>query len=227
VYWVLVALMAACALASAAWGSLIGHDYTDPSVSMDNTVRPGDTLLADDGRGVRRGDVIILSLPPGRAGGPAGEIVVRRVIGLPGDRVACCTGGRVTVNGKPLDETYVYPGDEPSVGTFATTLGPGQLWVLGDHRSVAVDSRLWGPVPVGDVTGRVVAEGSGAPRLLRTPQAFVTAGLAPPDGRTPWILVPLAVGSVAVPVLVLLVIFGLVRTLIRKRQRRRSIPTTH
>jgi signal peptidase I len=216
VYWVLFALAVAAIVASFAWVRLAGRSFTNSSTSMEDTVRPGSTMLAEKGQSVRRGDVIALNRP----GGP----FIRRVIGLPGDRVACCTAGHVTVDGKPLDESYVYPGDQPSAATFSVTVGPGQLWVLGDHRSIAIDSRMWGPVPVSDVIGRVVAVfGGGVPQLLlHTPQAFVTAGLAPADQRTPWVLVAFSVGLVAVLILVILIVFGLIHTLIRRNRRRRS-----
>jgi Signal peptidase, peptidase S26 len=115
-------------------------------------------------------------------------------------------------------------GDQPSAVTFSVTLQPGQLWALGDHRSIAIDSRMWGPVPVSDVIGRVVAMfGGGAPELLlHTPQAFVTAGLAPADQRTPWVFVAFSLGIVAAPILVILIVFGVIRTLIRRNRRRRS-----
>lgn len=217
VYWVLLALSVAAIVASFAWIRLAGRGFTNSSTSMENTVRPGSTMLVEKGQGVRRGDVIALNRP----GGP----FIRRVIGLPGDRVACCTAGHVTVNGKPLDESYVYPGDQPSAATFSVTVGPGQLWVLGDHRSIAIDSRMWGPVPVSDVIGRAVAIfGGGAPQLLlHTPQAFVTAGLAPADQRTPWVFVAFGLGIVATPILVILIVFGVIRTLIRRNRRRRSL----
>jgi signal peptidase I len=215
VYWVLFALAVAAIVVSFAWIRLAGRGFTNSSTSMENTVRPGSTMLVEKGQGVRRGDVIALNRP----GGP----FIRRVIGLPGDRVACCPAGHVTVDGKPLDESYVYPGDQPSAATFSVTVGPGRLWVLGDHRSIAIDSRMWGPVPVSDVIGRVVAVlGGGAPQLLlRTPQAFVTASLAPADQRPPWVFVALSLGIVAAPILVILIVFGVIRTLIRRNRRRR------
>jgi signal peptidase I len=216
VYWVLFALAVAAIVASFAWIRLAGRGFTNSSTSMVNTVRPGSTMLVEKGQGVRRGDVIALNRPDGT--------FIRRVIGLPGDRVACCTAGHVTVDGKPLDESYVYPGDQPSAATFSVTVGPGQLWVLGDHRSIAIDSRMWGPVQVSDVIGRVVALfGGGGPQLLlHTPQAFVTAGLAPADQRTPWVFVAFSLGIVAAPILVILIVFGVIRTLIRRNRRRRS-----
>ena len=76
----------------------------------------------------------------------SGTDYVKRVIGLPGDRVACCDPrGRVTVNGVPLDErSYLYPGDRPSADRFRVTVSAGAA--VGDGRSP------WGlqrfPVPL-------------------------------------------------------------------------------
>ncbi len=189
---------------------------------MENSIQPGDQMVVATGSGVRRGDIVILSVPPRPSSQfPAGGLFVRRVIGLPGDRVACCSAGRVTVDGKPLDESYVYPGDQPSAQRFSVVLGRGQLWVLGDRRSIAIDSRMWGPVPVADVVGRVaVIERGDSVHLLRTPQAFVAAGLAPADGRTPSFLWPLIVGSAAMLTLLVLVVLGVIRALLRRRRHR-------
>src|SRR5262245_18181946 len=68
---------------------------------------------------------------------------IKRVIGLPGDRVSRCDArGRLSVNGVPLDESaYLYPGDRPSIEPFDVVVPEGRLWVMGDHRSVSQDSR--------------------------------------------------------------------------------------
>ncbi len=87
---------------------------------------------------------------------------IKRVIGLPGDHVACCDAqGRVTVNGVPLNEkSYLYPDNIPSVTRFNVTVPPGRLWVMGDHRNVSYDSRGHigdpggGTIPESQVVGR-------------------------------------------------------------------------
>ncbi len=88
--------------------------------------------------------------------------LIKRVVGVGGDRVKCCdTRGRVTVNGVPLNETYLYPGDSPSKAPFDVTVPEGRLWVMGDHRSNSADSRAhqetdFGTVSEDEVVGRAM-----------------------------------------------------------------------
>ena len=78
------------------------------------------------------------------------------IIGLPGDAIAV-RGGQVILNGAAIDEPYVYPGSAPYEPTEAApaentwTIGPNELFVVGEHRSQSSDSRVFGPItaPVG------------------------------------------------------------------------------
>ncbi|MGH8893048.1 MAG: signal peptidase I [Actinomycetes bacterium] len=182
-----------------------------PSGSMENTLLVNDRVLvnklADKADEVRRGDVVVFRDPGGWLSGPgetrsgngfrgavrdalvfvglapaAGEEdLIKRVIGVGGDVVACCdTDGRLTVNGVPLDEPYLYPGDDPSLEDFRETVPEGKLWVMGDHRSVSEDSRAHreqpgnGFVPVEDVIGRAftIVWPVDRAQVLRRPEPF-------------------------------------------------------
>jgi signal peptidase I len=89
--------------------------------------------------------------------------LIKRVVGVGGDRVKCCDAeGRVTVNGVPLEEDYLFPGNAPSSTPFDVTVPEGRLWVMGDHRSNSADSRYHqnrghrGTVSEDEVVGRAV-----------------------------------------------------------------------
>jgi len=139
---------------------------------------------------------------------------IKRVIGLPGDHVACCNAqGRVTVNGVPLSEkSYLYPGNAPSMTKFSITVPPGRLWVMGDHRDVSYDSRGHigdpggGTIPENQVVGRafLILWPPSRFRVLPIPATFTkldngqVGARAIGDLTTPAAPLVLA-GSVAVP----------------------------
>ena len=94
---------------------------------------------------------------------PGEKDFVKRVIAVGGQTVQCCDEqGRVTVDGRPLDEPYVYSADpkfdEQPFGPV--TVPAGHLWVMGDHRDESADSRAHvndadqGTVPVDNVIGK-------------------------------------------------------------------------
>jgi signal peptidase I len=158
-----------------------------PSSSMENTLLVGDRVLVSKlttrfGE-IERGDVVVFTDPGGwlgpQAPGPGGvrgvlrdafEFIgvlpsdaeghlIKRVIGVGGDRIRCCDAeGRLLLNGTPVEETSILkPGVKPSREEFAVTVPTGELWVMGDNRPNSGDSRIHGPVPVSDVVGRTVA----------------------------------------------------------------------
>jgi signal peptidase I len=168
--------------------AFVAQAFVVPSGSMADTLRPGDQVLVNKLvyhlRGVHRGDIVVFSgtgssgPAPSPAPGPLarwyrdaltaaglasnGTDYVKRVIGLPGDHVACCDAhGLITVNGIPLHEDgYLYPGERPSDQPFQVTVPPGRLWVMGDHRADSEDSRDHpddpgdGTIPESAVVGR-------------------------------------------------------------------------
>jgi len=224
-----------------------------PSSSMENTLDIGDKVLVNKivyhFRSIDRGDVIVFngdgSWDPAAPANPSNPVAsgvdrlghaivglfgispdedfIKRVIGVPGDRVACCdASGRVTVNGVPLNEkSYLYPGNPPSLVKFSITVPPGRLWVMGDHRSVSYDSRGHrgdpggGTIPESQVIGRafVIMWPPSRAGILRIPATFgqqkLTASALPAGAAA---AVPVAV-AVAVPV-------GWLR---RRRVRRRML----
>jgi signal peptidase I len=227
VFWVLVGLALVALVTSVAIPVVTIQLYLEQSTSMQNTLAPGDRLFAVPGGSVRRGDVIVFREPARVSKTHA--LVVKRVIGLPGDHVACCDSrGRITVDGRALDETYLYPGDPPSRIRFSVTVGKGQVWVMGDHRNISLDSREWGAIPASGIVGRVVFVAHGSSfTALRTPQTFVADGLAPRDTRLDFYLrlALLAVASAAA--LLVLAIVGITRFMIRRRRSRWAPPPSH
>jgi signal peptidase I len=105
---------------------------------------------------IKDGLVLVGVLP-----NPAKQYLVKRVIGIAGDRIVCCTDKKLTINGTPVDEPYIFKGNVPSDMTFDITVDPGKIWVMGDHRGASADSRYHqddinkGQVPLSRVTGRV------------------------------------------------------------------------
>ncbi|MEV6118810.1 signal peptidase I [Streptomyces sp. NPDC052109] len=140
---------------------------TVPSESMSPTYTPGQRVVWEKvgGGEVRRGDVVVFSAPGRYA---SDGVVMQRVIAVGGDRVACCTRvgseERVTVNGAPIEEPYVSGGDaDGQHRSYDVRVPQGRLFLLGDHRADAMDSRAFptdhgGTVPVDAVRGRVTEE---------------------------------------------------------------------
>lgn len=164
-----------------------------PSGSMENTLQIDDRVAVNRipfiSNNIKRGDVVVFRDPDnwlpaadietapfviakakaalvavGVLPNPAKQYLVKRVVGVAGDRVICCTTtGKITVNGQEMVEPYIYAGNVPSDMNFDVTVPKDKLWVMGDHRGASADSRYHqedinkGFVPLNRVTGRVLA----------------------------------------------------------------------
>lgn len=126
-----------------------------PSESMLPTLKIGDRLIIDKVsyhfNGIKRGDIVVFEAPPATK---LDEVLIKRVIGLPGDTVAI-KNGFVYINGQPLDEPYEL---EKPRGDYKTlTVPENSLFVMGDNRNNSFDSRFWGVVPEELVIGKAMA----------------------------------------------------------------------
>jgi signal peptidase I len=129
---------------------------------MQNTLQPDVYVLIDKlsphWAPFHRGEIIVFR-PPDSVQSPDGAPFIKRVIGVPGDRVEL-RDGKVYVNGVALDEPYVFADGGPAVtepapdGQTDWLVPAGDLFVLGDHRPQSEDSRYFGPIEISRVVGR-------------------------------------------------------------------------
>jgi signal peptidase I len=135
-----------------------------PSPSMAPTLAIGDRLIVEKVSPwllvPRRGDIVVFrpvwfQTEPTwlqRLGMADDGALIKRVVGLPGERVAV-VAGRVTVDGQPLAEPYASIADSDAA---EITVPPGHLFVMGDNRNHSADSRAFGPLPMDHLVGRAV-----------------------------------------------------------------------
>ena len=216
--------------------------FAIPSSSMEDTLREGDRVLVNkvvyQVRQPARGEVVVFrgtaawnpsttEPDPGFAAKvgrtfadlvglsrPSEKDFIKRVIGVPGDRVMCCDDrGRVVVNGMPLDESYVLrdspqdapPGECRSRRFDEVVVPPGHLFVMGDHRLVSQDSRCQGTVPIDNVIGRafVIVWPAARWTSLSAPATFDNVPepmAAPASAEAAGVSDPLGDAAVIVPV---------------------------
>jgi signal peptidase I len=160
--------------------AFVAQAYWIPSASMEPQLHVNDRVvvsrLAFHLHSPRRGDIVVFKSPPGVEAAPGSPsnpvarvvrdvgvalgfaqdqtVLIKRVIGLPGDRVAA-SGGHVYIDGELLSEPYL------PKGVFTSSFGPvtvpaGDLWVMGDNRGDSEDSRFFGFIPENTVVGRAI-----------------------------------------------------------------------
>jgi len=160
-----------------------------PSGSMLETLQINDRIIVNvtspQVTPINRGDIVVFRDPGGWLGAipktpkepiqelsdfvlgtfgitapDSAEHLVKRVIGLPGDRVVCCDAdGKLTINGQPILETYIGSG-KPSELEFSVTVPAGHYWVMGDNRPNSTDSRYHIDLPTGGFVPSSVVVGT-------------------------------------------------------------------
>jgi signal peptidase I len=163
-----------------------------PSGSMENTLQVNDRVAVNKvpfiGKSIKRGDVVVFRDPDnwlpepyvgdqnkylamvkdafvavGVLPNPTKQYLVKRVIGVAGDKVECCSKDKkLMINGFEIDEPYIFAGNTASDTNFNVTVPAGKVWVMGDHRGASADSRFHqddinnGMVPTAKITGKVI-----------------------------------------------------------------------
>lgn len=184
------------------WGVVAYQPYTVPTDSMAPTITSGDRILAEriDGAEIKRGDVVVF-----RQETWGNTPMVKRVVAVGGDTVACCTDGKLTVNGKKIDEGYLPEGQDAELtGIPEITVPKGRLFLLGDERSGSLDSTAHlteagnGTVPRTNVDARVDAVVWPMDGMLARPTGFEKLGALSSPGPLRLITAAFVVGMVLV-----------------------------
>jgi signal peptidase I len=166
----LVSIVAVALLLALGIQAFLVKPFRIPSESMVPTLTVGQRVLVDRVSyrftDPERGDIIVFKPPRGAddntCGVEQGSLqpcprptkersdtnFIKRVVGLPGERLKV-EGGRVVINGKPLDEPYIEPDESCGICnlTEEITIPEDHYFVMGDNRGQSADSREWGPVP--------------------------------------------------------------------------------
>jgi signal peptidase I len=143
--------------------NLVAQPFEVEQHSMEQTFTQGQYVLVDRLSHLwspyARGQVVVFR-PPASAT-TRSDPFIKRVIGVAGDTVDI-RDGTVFVNGTALDEPYLFRGDDGTVepteasATDHWVVPDGDLFVMGDHRAVSADSRVFGPIPISSVIGRAL-----------------------------------------------------------------------
>jgi signal peptidase I len=151
--WALMLAVLALAVAGGWWlrGNVLSS-YRVESGSMEPTLCEGDRVLVDkrvSAGDLRRDDLVVVTAPDD------GRLVVKRLVGLPGDRLAI-RDALLFVDGERVAEPYVDHRRIDALFYGPKVVPAGQIWVMGDNRAESIDSRDYNGVPYSSVQGRVL-----------------------------------------------------------------------
>ena len=128
------------------------HSVVDGS-SMENTLFEGEHLIISDMfYSPQRGDIIVCEDYSTSLRKP----LVKRIIGIAGDRIQISERGEVTLNGEALTEDYVYTDGIIYDAPVDIVVPDGEIFVMGDHRNMSTDSREFGTISEDSIIGRVL-----------------------------------------------------------------------
>lgn len=197
-----VALGCVLFLVGFGWGAILYKPYTVPTDSMSPTIVAGDRVLAQriDGGAIERGDVVVF-----RQESWGNMPLVKRVVAVGGDTVSCCTDGKLVVNGKQIQESYLREGQPAELTDIPSlTVPEGRLFLLGDERTGSLDSTAHlteafnGTVPRSSVHARVDAVVWPMNGMLARPTGFESLGGLSTPGPLRLLTVAIVVGGVLV-----------------------------
>jgi signal peptidase I len=160
-----------------------------PSTSMEPTLQVGERILVNKFAPVERGDIVVFTDPDNWLTPEQGGFLVKRVVGVGGDKIYCCNvSGNLEVNGQNIEESsYILDAGRTDQINFDVTVPKGKLFVMGDNRNNSPDSRyhLIAPddpfVPTSNVVGKAVMVLWPLADLRRiTDQAAVLNKVSPP-----------------------------------------------
>jgi signal peptidase I len=136
------------------------------SNTMAPTIRDGERVTVNPrafvGAALHRSDIVAFHLSKAQVTTGGVAVVVKRVVGLPGETISSGAEGRVLINGHVLDEPYLTAQSRADPGPPIPTqrIPPGDTFVMGDNRSNSYDSREFGPIPLRSIVGQVVTASS-------------------------------------------------------------------
>lgn len=154
-----VAIVVVALLAALALKTYVVEAYYIPSQSMTPTIKVGDRVLVDklayDFTSVHRGDIVVFTRPPADPDTSIKDLI-KRVIGLPGERISSGPRGEILIDGRPIAQPWLTADAEASPGPAVTpmTIPKGEYFVMGDDRGDSEDSRYFGPIRGSSIVGK-------------------------------------------------------------------------